>query len=382
MRIGLNLLHAMPEIGGGWNYIARLVSALGREQDDNTYVCFVTSKSSTLVPDKSNFERVIVKIDPLSRSKRIFYENTILQISAIVQRLDLMHWFGNTMSLVSSVPCVVTVHDLHYIERPDKFPLIQRLYLRIMTTYALKHASFLLPVSQYTAQAIMSVLNANSDRMMVIPAILDHSFQPVDNSKVIDFRRKHNLPESFWLYVAHFYSQHHKNHKRLLEAYHELIKQGFIPWPLVLRGDDHGELPELTRLIYELGMEKHVLFLSRLENADLPVLFSAASALVFPSLYEGGGIPVLEAMACGCPVIASSIPTTREFGGDAVLMFDPLITNSISDAMRNFQEDLPQRLLFRQRAFERVSYHRPEYIQKKLITAYNNVKRVNLLKRT
>jgi len=381
MRIGLNLLHAMPEIGGGWNYIDRLVSALGGEEDVNTYVCFVTSKSTTLVPDKPNFKRVNVKINPVSRLQRIFYENTILQISAIVHRLDLMHWFANTMSVVSSVPCVVTVHDLLYFERPDRFPLIQRLYLRIMTTYAVRHASFLLPVSQYTAQALRSVLNANNERMMVIPAIVDHSFQPVDNKKVIDFRRKHSLPESFWLYVAHFYSQSHKNHKRLIEAYHALIKQGFTPWPLVLRGEDHGELPKLTKLIYELGMEKNVIFLPRLEEADLPVLFSAASALVFPSLYEGGGIPVLEAMACGCPVIASNIPTTREFGGDAVLMFDPLITNSISDAMRNFQEDLPQRLLFRQRAFERVSYHRPEYIQKKLITAYNDVKRVTFLKR-
>lgn len=380
MNIGLNLLHAMPEIGGGWNYIARLVSALGGEEDVNTYVCFVTSKSSTLVPDKPNFKRVNVKINPESRPHRIFYENTILQISAIAHRLDLMHWFADTMPLVSSVPCVVTVYDLLFFERPDLFPIINRLYLRIMTTHAVRHASFLLPMSQYTAQALRTVLNANNERMMVIPSIVDYSFQPVDNKKVIDFRRKHNLPESFWLYVAHFYS--HKNHKRLLEAYHALIKQGFIPWPLVLRGDDHGEMPEITKFIYELGIEKNVIFLPRLEEYDLPVLFSAASALVFPSLYEGGGIPILEAMACGCAVIASSIPTTREVGGDAVLMFDPLITNSISDAMRNFQDNPPERLLFRHRALERVLYHRPEHIKQKLITVYNGVKRVTSLERT
>ncbi len=381
MRIGLNLLHAMPEIGGGWNYIARLVSALGvGEESFNTYVCFVTSKSSSLVPDKTNFERIIVRLNSVSRPKRIFYENTILQLSARVHRLDLMHWFSNTMSIVSSVPCVVTVHDLQYLERPDQFPLIQRLYLRIMTTYTIRHASFLLPVSQYTAKSIKSVFNANYKRMMVIPAIVDHGFQPVDNKKVIDFRCKHDLPENFWLYVAHFYSQSHKNHKRLLEAYHELIKQGFIPWPLVLRGDDHGELNELKKLISELGMDKNVIFLPRLAEEELPALFSAASALVFPSLYEGGGIPVLEAMACGCPVIASNIPTTREFGGDAVLMFDPLIIKSISDTMRNFQEDLPQRLRFRQHAFERILCHRPEYIQKKIIASYNDAKRQPVLK--
>lgn len=371
MRIGLNLLHAMPEIGGGWNYIARLVSALGGGEGDNTFVCFVTSKSSTLVPDKPNFKPVMVKINPSSRLQRVFYENTILQFSAIVHRLDLMHWFANTMSIVGSVPCVVTVHDLLYFVKPYQFPRMKRLYLRTMTAYAVKNAHLLLPVSQYTAQALRSVLNANNERMMVIPAIVDDSFKPVDNKKVIDFRRKYNLPEFFWLYVAHFYS--HKNHRRLLEAYHGLIKQGFIPWPLVLRGDDHGELPEINKLICELGIGKDVIFLPRLEEGDLPILFSAASALVFPSLYEGGGIPVLEAMACGCPVAASSIPTMREFGGDAVLMFDPLIINSISDAMRKFQEDLPQRLLFRQRAFERVSYHRPEYIRKKLITSYKMI---------
>lgn len=371
MRIGLNLCHAMPEIGGGWNYIARLVAALGSENDDNTYVCFVTSKSATLVPHRTNFETINVNMNPDSRPQRVLYENTILQVLAIKHRLDLMHWFANTTSLIRAVPSVVTVHDLLYFEKPDLFPFIKRSYLQFMTNYAVRYASFLLPVSQYTANDLASNLGAKSERMMVIPAVIDDSFQPVDTEEVNNFRRQYNLPESFWLYVAHFYP--HKNHKRLLEAYHALIKQRFSPWPLVLRGDHYEKMHEINKLISDLGIEKNVIFLPRLKENDLPLLFSAASALVYPSLYEGGGMPVMEAMACGCPVIASNIPTTQEFGGDAVLMFDPLIIDSISAAMRTFQEDVTQRLLFRKNAFNRVLQHRPSQIKKRLINAYNSV---------
>lgn len=361
----------MPEIGGSWNYIARLVEALASENDDNNYICFVTSESSVLVPKRKNFETVNVRINPTSRPKRVLYENTILQLLAMKYRLHLMHWFANTTSLIRAIPSVVTVHDLLYFEEPDRFPFIKRLYLQRMTRYAVKHASFLLPVSRYTAESLASNLGANYERMMVIPAIVDDNFRPVDTKKANEFRQKYNLPENFWLYVAHFYP--HKNHRRLLEAYHYQISKGFTPWPLVLRGDDHGEMQVINKLIDDLDLRKKILFLPKLKEEDLPVLFSVASALVFPSLYEGGGIPVLEAMACGCPVIASNIPTTREFGGDAVLMFDPLSIDSISAAMEEFQTNLTKREHFRQKAFNRVLDNRPHNIKKKLIEAYNNI---------
>jgi len=311
---------------------------------------------------------VVVPVNPASRYSRVVYENSILPITARAHRLDGMHWFANTVSLINPVPSVVTVHDLLYFESPEEFPLIKRTYLKSMTAHAVRHSRLLLPVSQYTADALKMRLKARDERMTVIPAVVDQRFQPVDDEKVKKFMEKYNLPDNFWLYVAHFYP--HKNHRRLIEAYHGLIKQGFMPWPLVLRGDAREELAMIMQLTGDLDMKSKIIFLPRLAEDELPALYTAAGALVFPSLYEGGGIPVLEAMACGCPVAASNIPTTREFAGDAVLMFDPGKADSICEAMRDLQQDEERRSSLRERAFERVASHRADHIRRLLVDSY------------
>jgi hypothetical protein len=145
LRVGLNLLHAQPAIGGGWNYIVRLVSALSEYGAPHTYVCFVTSESASLIPDGSKFERVLVDIDPKSRFRRVLYENTILQATLKKYRLDLMHWFSQTQSLVNVTPGVMTFYDLHAFDIPLTFSRIKRFYLQTMMSYAAQHASLLLP---------------------------------------------------------------------------------------------------------------------------------------------------------------------------------------------------------------------------------------------
>jgi glycosyltransferase involved in cell wall biosynthesis len=368
VRIGLNLLHAMPEVGGAWNYIVRLVTALGERDRENSYVAFVTDKSIGMVPRQPNFKTVHVGINPISRPQRVLYENTLLQRDARKQRLDLMHWFANAIAVTNSVPGVVTVHDLQVFENPHAFARIQRIYLQAMFPHTVRRAALLLPVSKTTAHALCNILKARLERMQVIPAIVNASFQPVSSDRVIELRRKYDLPEQFWLYVAHFYP--HKNHLRLLQAYYDLTSNGFSPWPLVLRGDDHGAGEKVKSLVTQLGLENNVHFLPHLNEEELPVLYSAATAMVFPSLYEGGGIPVLEAMACGCPVIASDIASVREFGGEAIVQFNPLDLSTIRSTMIAFQQDTEKRLRVRQLGMEQARNHRPDWVIPNLISAY------------
>ncbi len=371
MKVGLNLLHAIPSIGGGWNYISRLVSALGGEKDKNIYVCFVNPKSAALVPSLPNFKQVLVNINAASRSQRILYENTVFPQLVKNYHLDLMHWFAATQAFVNTVPSVVTFYDLQVFDNPLMFPVIKRMYLQVMMKYAVQHAARLLPMSYTTALALSQNLGVDREQMSIIPAIVSSTFQPADNERVTEFRLKYRLPNKFWLYVAHFYT--HKNHLRLLNAYHELKMKGDNPWPLVLRGDDHGMLTSVQEVVRELSLQDDVLFVPRLDEGELPLLYSAATAMVYPSQYEGGAMPVLEAIACGCPVIASKNPLLEEYSTVVVNLFDPLEVSSIAQALFQFQQSKSNYVDIRQRGLKRILDHRPGYVAEQLRQAYLHV---------
>lgn len=369
MRIGLNLLHAQPEIGGGWYYIENLVSALGKYGQLNEYIAFVTSQSECLVPKNSNIVPVHVSIRATSRPQRVFFENTVLQFLARKFKLDCMHWFANTQAIVNMVPSVVTVYDLHLYHNVTRFSPVKRLYLRLMISSAVRRAAVLLPMSHATAMDLQAIMHADPSRMTVIPAVLNNLFLPADDAAVLNFRVRFVLPVKFWLYVAHFYP--HKNHINLLLAYSKMKQSGFKPWPLVFRGDPHGSESLIMDTIKQYHLGDDVLFISEMTNVELPLLYSAASALIFPSLFEGGGMPVSEAMACGCPVVASAIPAVKESAGDAALYFDPYDLSSIAQIMLNFQSDASLWETLRQRGLVMAGNSRPEHVVKRLLGAYS-----------
>jgi len=375
MRIGLNLLHALPEIGGGWNYIQRLVAGLGECDHSNQYVAFVTRFSECLVPDQPNFKKVLVRIDSRSRPLRILYENTVLQYSARHYHVDCMHWFASTQAVLNSVPGVVTMYDLQPFLDLSFASQSKQFYLRMMMRWSVKRAEVLLPMSEATAHDLSQLLRADGSRMLVIPPIVDGRFQPMGLERAAEFRVRHGLPERFWLYVAHFYP--HKNHVGLLRAYHKFKASGFSAWPLVFRGDPGGAESGIIETISELGLRSDIVFLPRLDELELPLLYSAASAVVFPSYYEGGGIPVIEAMACGCPVVASDIPPVREFAGSLAHYFDPRNEASIAHAMKITQiaiADSDPDIAKRERLTRAEKFRAPAIVNQ-LINAYARTQR-------
>lgn len=368
MRIGLNLLHAQPGIGGGWNYIEELLAALAHCDTENEYVAFVTGSSECLVPPARHFERVFVHIRPASRAWRVVYESTLLQMLAKRHGLDCMHWFSATHGWFNSVPSAVTFYDMHAFLGLARFPFAKRRYLRAAIRRAVRTAQVLLPISRSTAADLCGLLGASQDRVMVIPPVVPSTFRASTREQTEAFRRDHGLPERYWLYVAHYYP--HKNHRLLLGAYRRLIDTGMTAWPLVLRGDPMGAERGIEAAISELGLRDSVLQLPALQRSELPKLYAAAGALVFPSVYEGGGIPVLEAMSCGCPVAASEITTNREFAGEAALYFQPSDEASIAGAMQTMQKDAARRQQLLEEGLMRSKLFWPEVVAPRLTQAY------------
>jgi glycosyltransferase involved in cell wall biosynthesis len=368
LRIGLNLLHAHRGIGGGWQYIAGVVAALQAWDCDNEYIAYCTAASECLITNRTNFHIRHVRINEQSRISRIFYENTILQFLAERDRVDVMHWFANVNALVPATRSVVTVHDLLCLSDPSAYTFANRIYMRFMLARSMTTSSVLAPVSMATAQDLKRWFDVSTDRMCIVSAPIEESFKPMPAEDIVAFRAQHHLPDKFWLYVAHCYP--HKNHFNLFNAYAQLKKQRSAAWPLVLRGKRHQMGSDLDALADRLGIRGDITWLPPLEDREMPLLYSAAGSMIFPSLFEGGGIPIKEALACGCPVLAADIPATREFAGDAAILFDGKNIDAMADALHAFEEDDNVRLACCRRGLERVERYRPKHISEQLVAAY------------
>jgi glycosyltransferase involved in cell wall biosynthesis len=330
MRIGLNLLPVVPGIGGSWHYIASLLGALTTHDHENQYVAFVTKASASLISERPNFTCVELPLHATLRPLRIAYENSFFPLVSHRYRLDCIHHFFGTLPLFGGEASVVTVFDVMAFARPTDFSMAKGAYLRMMRRRAAKNASVLAPMSQSTARSLREWLDVPDARMKVVLPSLSSEFYRRSAADVDAFRALHGIAEDFWLCVAGPYP--HKNLERMIEAFAQLREQQSVGWSLVIRGHLAGQLEQR---IAGSALQRHVRFLPWLSDGDMPLLYSAASALIFPSLYEGGGLPVIEAMGCGCPIVASKLPTTHEFAGEAALTFDPV---SVPDMVRVMSE--------------------------------------------
>jgi len=356
----------MPSIGGAWNYIDNLVKTLVKYDNENLYTVFVTKHSIPIVYGLTNLEIVNINVDSNSRIKRVFYENIILPIYIKHSKIDCLLWPNDTVGLINVVPSIVIIHDLLDLINPSGLPLIKRVYKKLILKNTIRNASFIMAISKTTAKEIQDVGKYISKRdlsdLAVVPNIIDYRFTKLSENETKTVKEKYKLPDKFWLYVAHYYP--HKNHIRLIQAYSDLLKkENNTFYPLLLRGNNIEQNKEIQNIIKINNLSEYVKFIPSMDFHELPALYNLATVLVFPSLYEGGGIPVMEAMACGCPVVASNIQTTKEFATDAAILFDPTSVESICNAMESFlkaNDDVKKRLLVN--AEQNVKLLRPEYV--------------------
>jgi glycosyltransferase involved in cell wall biosynthesis len=183
----------------------------------------------------------------------------------------------------------------------------------------------------------------------VVPPCVSAEFRPRNPAEMDAFRHQYGLPASYFVYVAS--NDAHKNYDGLLTAYRLYHDEIDTPWSLVIRGATEETLARHPRGPWSSS----VVLLPEIPDSEMPLLYAAAAAMVYPSFFEGGGLPVIEALSTGCPVAASDIPTTREFAGDAALTFDPHKPGSIAEAMTRIHTDRPLRELLRSRSLGRRS---------------------------
>ena len=244
-------------------------------------------------------------------------------------------------------PTVVTLHDLQHRDMPSFFSPFERRWRSVAYDRAARRATRVIAPTDFSKSRIVDVLGVAPERVDAIPHGIDHSrFRPGPVEGDAEVLERLDLPERFLFYPANLWP--HKNHERLLEAMTR-VGPGL---ELVMSGADYGRLPELLARAAELDVADRVRHVGRLPFESLPAVYRRAAGVVYPSLYEGAGVPPLEAMACGCAVAASDIPPIRELCGDAAVLFDPEDPAAIASAM----DSLPSRFeALRQAGIERAA---------------------------
>jgi alpha-1,3-rhamnosyl/mannosyltransferase len=332
MHVGLNLLPVLPEISGGWTYVRSVLDALAHGGAEGSaglrFTAFVSEASEAVVPRHPRFARVRVPVSARRRPLRVLAENLLLPVLAARHGVEVMHHFGAVLPLTERRPNVVTIYDLLVFESPHLAGPFKRRYLHSMLRRAALRSDVVAAISNATARDLRASFGVSDERLVVVPSALAAHFTPPDEAALRDFRTRYALPPRFWLVVAEPYP--HKNLERLFRAYAAYRAGTPDPWPLLLRS---RSTPELQGWLRDAGVAGEVTLLPRLADEEMPLLYGAAGAMISPSLFEGVGLPLLEAMAWGCPALASDIPTTHEFAGDAARIFDPTREAEITCAL-------------------------------------------------
>lgn len=253
-----------------------------------------------------------------NRSARILWEQTAWPWLARRDRLDLMHSMAFVSPPVIVCPMMVTIYDLSFIHFPETFSGSQRRYLAAQTQRSARLARRLVAISEAGRQDIHTRLSVPLERIDVVRPGVDGRYRPLPADEVARFRREQQLPEQFILHVGTL--QPRKNIPLLI---HALAQVDDPELRLVLVGGKGWLYDAIDAEIGRLGLRERVHFAGYVDDAALPLWYNAAAAVVVPSLYEGFGLPVIEALACATPVLAADTSSLPEAGGTAALYFDP-----------------------------------------------------------
>ena len=355
MHIGLNAhLLSLTETyrGAGINwYIRNLLTHLPRVDHYNRYTVFLSDRRFTSSGLTLRLSRL-----PTSRPVvRILWEQTLQPLALRKERVDLLHALAFVVPLFSSCPSVVTIYDLSFLLYPEGFKGYKRFYLGLSTRLSARKARRIIAISKSTKRDVVRLLGVSPDKVDVVYCGTDGAFRPLPKAEVAAFRSQKGLPERFILFVGTI--EPRKNIITLIEAFAKLQTCEPANLKLVIGGAKGWFYEDVFARVEELGLEGEVLFPGYIPASELPLWYNAAELFVYPSLYEGFGLPPLEAMACGTPVVVADTSSLPEVVGEAGVIVNPLDVEGLAEAMRRvlgdeaLQQEMKERGLRRAQGF-------------------------------
>ena len=316
--VGLNAQLLSSEAGfrsAGINgYIRGLLAALPEADDRFKYTVFTGPVPAPTMNGNSR----IVQTGNSTRNPigRILWEQLAQPIAA--EKLALLHGLAFVVPMLRSVPGVVTIYDLSFIRRPGRLTRSRRAYLSLFTRLSVGQARRVLAISESTKRDLMEVYGLPADKIDIAYPGLTPGFGRPSAEEIVSFRERLGLPERFILYVGTI--EPRKNLSGLVRAFAKAKLEGV---KLICVGGRGWFYEDVFQTVEELHLTRDVIFPGYVPTEELPLWYSAASAFAYPSSYEGFGIPVIEALACGVPTVTTNTSSLPEAAGDAAMLVPP-----------------------------------------------------------
>lgn len=380
-RIGFDVTAALAQGGGIGRYTRELIHALVAADTTRHYRLFSARPPAALPVPNSLPVAPNVSHHPAPVGEawlyRLWYRLRLpVPVQTITGAIDLFHSPDFVLPPVSGgIPTLLTVHDLSFVHYPDVFPATLVAYLNRVVPWSVRRATHVLADSAATRDDLQRVWDVPASRITVLTSGVNPRFQPVTNPAALAAVRSRYVLGDAPFFLAVGTVQPRKNYELLVRAYGRVAAE--LPQALVIAGGRGWLVEGLLAEIERQGLGDRVRLIGFVDDADLPALYSAATALLFPSLYEGFGLPLLEAMACGTPVASSDASCLPEIlaapGGEAGLLLDPADEAGWAAAMVSLAGDatLHGDLIARGRA--RAAAYRWDATARHLMTIYDEL---------
>jgi glycosyltransferase involved in cell wall biosynthesis len=363
MRIAIDAHSIGSQAGGNETYFRQLLRGLVLDQSDNQYTIFQAGAGALLeIAGDPRFSRISIPKNPVIRMA--------IALPWLLQKTkpEVFHCQYVLPPFIRT-KTVVTIHDLAHEHFPEFFHPLEGARMRKMVRRTAARADHITTVSKFSATDIERTYGVPSGKISIAYQAPSERFRPRDKRACREhLARTYGIDSPFILYVGRI--QQRKNLPRLVEAYSRLKLQGT---KLVIVGKRDWQAEMLFAKISELGLEPLVIFPGYVSDQDLPLFYNAAEVFVFPSIFEGFGLPVVESMASGVPTITSHGSSLEEVAGDGALLVDPLDVSSISQAIQRVLEggDFKDQLI--QRGLRRSANLKPENFALKLLDTYRSL---------
>ncbi len=371
MKIGLNLLYLLPGVAGGTETYARsLLQALARLDNQNCYWLFINRETSRFeLFDEQEWNTIVCQVPAKLRPLRYAWEQLVLPFQVKRLGLDLVHSLGYVQPLHLPCKSIVTIHDLNFLNIGHMMPLSRRLALRFFVTKSAKVADHIITVSEFSKKQIVDVLQVPPEKVTVIyNAVKKIAERPSDLNELA---KKYRIVQPYILGLSS--QSPHKNIAGLIKAFELLKSKGYRDLKLVLAGHLPVHASELKQVIMRSRFRNDIFFTGYVPDRVLAGLYTYAEVFVFPSLYEGFGIPILEAFLYGAPVACSRVAALPEIAGDAAIYFDPNNIEDMANVLDYLLTHEDDRKMLITRGKERVALFTWEKAARKTLDVYKRV---------